>query len=80
MSLWELEGETGILGKRENWGIFILRIRDRILIKFNIMKEFMSQSSYSNPYSALFKSQPYLLTLRGVGGESWKTLGVEESG
>ena len=31
-----LEGETGILGKRENWGIFILRIGDRILMKFDI--------------------------------------------
>ena len=34
--LGELEGETGILGKRENWGIFILRIDDRILMKFDI--------------------------------------------
>ena len=32
----ELEGEIGILGKRENWGIFILRKGDRILMKFDI--------------------------------------------
>ena len=37
--LWhwgELEGDTRILGKRENRGILILRIDDRILMKFNI--------------------------------------------
>ena len=69
-----MEGETGILGKRENWGIFILRIDDRILMKFDFWKEFMAQSSY-------FKSRPDLLTLGGVGGGNLrKTLGVEESG
>ena len=36
VTLGELEGETGILGKCENWGIFILRIGDRILMKFDI--------------------------------------------
>ena len=36
MPLGELEGETGILGKRENWDIFTLRIGDRILMKFDI--------------------------------------------
>ena len=72
----ELEGETGILGKRENWCIFILLIGDRILMKFDIWKEFMSQSSY-------FRSRPDLLTLggdRGGNRKSWKTLRVEESG
>ena len=53
--------ETGILGKHENWGISILQIGGRILMKFDIYKEFMSQSSY-------FKSRPDLLTLGGVGG------------
>ena len=63
-----------ILVKRENWGIFILRIDDRILMKFDFLKEFMSQRSY-------FKSRPDLLTFGGVGGGNLgKTLGVEESG
>jgi len=30
-----LEGETGILGKRENWGISILRIDHRTLMKLD---------------------------------------------
>ena len=62
MTLRELEGETGILGKCENWGIFILRIGDRILMNFDILKEFMSQSSY-------FKSRPDLLTSGELEGE-----------
>ena len=32
----DFEGETGILGKREIWGFFILRIGDQILMKFDI--------------------------------------------
>ena len=36
MTLGEFLGETGILGKRENWDISILRIGDRILMKLNI--------------------------------------------
>ena len=36
LPLGELEGETGNLGKRKNGGIFILRIGDRILLKFDI--------------------------------------------
>ena len=43
VTLGELEGETGILGKCENWGIFILRIVDRILMKLDIQKDLMSQ-------------------------------------
>ena len=35
--------ETGILGKRENWGIFILRIGDPTLTKLDIKKDLMSQ-------------------------------------
>ena len=58
----ELKGETRILGKRENWVIFILRIGDWILMKFDIEKESMSQSSY-------FKSRPDLLTLGEFEGE-----------
>ena len=74
MILGGLVGETGILGKRENWVIFILRMDDRILMKFDFYRKFMSQSSY-------FKSRPDLSTLGGVGGEILKkTLGVEESG
>ena len=63
-------GETGILGKHENWGIFILRIDDQIVMKSDFQKEFMSQSSY-------FKSRLDLLTLGGVGGGNLgKTIGV----
>ena len=36
MTLGGVGGETGILGKCENWGIFILRIGDRILMKLYI--------------------------------------------
>ena len=50
MTLGGFGGETGkrgvggrILGKRENWGIFILRIVDRLLMKLDIYKDLMSQ-------------------------------------
>ena len=33
-----MEGETGILGKHENWGIFILRIDDQIVMKFDFLE------------------------------------------
>ena len=36
VTLGGVGGETGIISKRENWGIFILRIGDRILMKFDI--------------------------------------------
>jgi len=46
VTLGELEGETGDLGKRENSGIFILRMGDRILVKLNIQKNLTSQMLY----------------------------------
>ena len=35
MTLGGVGGGNRILEKRENWGIFILRIDDRILMKFD---------------------------------------------
>jgi len=36
-----LEGETGILGESGNWGIFILGIGDRILMKLDIYRRIL---------------------------------------
>ena len=43
MTLRELEGGNGNLGKRENWGIFNLRMGDRIIKKLDISKDLMFQ-------------------------------------
>ena len=48
------------LEKLEKMSVFNIRTGDRILMKFEIEKELMSQSSY-------FKSRPGLLTLGRVG-------------
>ena len=55
-----------------------LTLRRQILMKFDVWKDIVSQSSY-------FKSRPDLVTLGGgeLGGgnlKSWKTLRVEGSG
>ena len=42
MTLGGVGGELRILGKRENWGIFILRIGDRILMKLDIYRKILS--------------------------------------
>ena len=73
LSHWgELEGKTRILGKCENWGIFMLQMGDRILMKLDILKDLMSQMLQ---FSTLIGSVDM-----GVGGgkhKSWKTLRVE---
>ena len=69
-----LEGETGILGKRENSGIFILRIDDRILMKFDFLEGIHVSELL---FQILTRSFDIGVELEG---KSWKTLGVEESG
>ena len=71
----------GELGERVNseklqkLGIFNLKRSDRILIKFDVWKDTMSQSSY-------FKSRLDLVKEKLVGQnlKSWKMLRVEGSG
>ena len=48
---------------QKNWGIFNLKMGDQILMKFDIWKEFMSQSSY-------YKSQSDLVRLGELVGET----------
>ena len=57
-------GELGVVNseKFEKLRHFNLRTNDRILMKFDIQKELMSQSSY-------FKSRPDVLTLGDLEGE-----------
>ena len=74
LSLGGLEG--GNVEKLEKLGIFNLRTGDRILVKFHIYKDIMSQSS-------CVKSRLDPVTLGGVEGgnrESCKTFRVERSG
>ena len=52
---WGLEGEE------KKWDIFNLRMGDWILVKFDVQKDFVSQSSY-------YKSRLYPVILGGVGG------------
>ena len=62
--------------KLKKWGIFYLWRSDQILLKFDVWKDNVFQSSY-------FKSRPDPVTSGGVGGgklKSWKTLRVEGSG
>ena len=62
--------------KLEKLGIFNFRTGDRILMKFDVWKDIVSQSSY-------FRSRPVLVTLGGVGGGNlkfWKSLRVEGLG
>ena len=56
-------GEFGglILNKLEKCGIFNLRRSDRILMKFEVWKDIVSQSSY-------FKFRLDLVTLGGIEG------------
>ena len=80
MTLGELEGGTRNLGKRENWGIFILRMGDQILWNLMYRKILCFRCSIFNSnwirgHRGLERGN------RNLGNrKSWKTLGVERSG
>ena len=62
--------------KKKKWSIFNLRTGDGILMKFDVWKDIVSQSSY-------FRSWPDPVTLGELESgnlKSWKTLRVEWSG
>ena len=65
----EMEGETGILGKLESWGVFILRIGDRILVKHDIWKDLMSKMGRTS------KSSRYVIDIIGTNLFSLEELG-----